>query len=57
MKPSTKFYLAIFFILVGALFINWQTSMFGVIIMCISSYLVGKYFRDMKIDVGNPKPK
>ena len=43
MKPITKFFICLIFIVIGMLLIDWQTSMVGVIVISISSYLAGVF--------------
>ena len=44
MKPITKFFLCLILVVIGGIFlVDWKTSMSGIIVIGIFSYLAGRY--------------
>lgn len=43
MKPLTKFFICLIFVVIGMFLVDWETSMLGVVLIGISTYLAGQY--------------
>lgn len=50
MKYKTKFYLSLVFILIGGFMIEWNTSMMGIIVIGLFSYLAGVFSTKANIE-------